>query len=477
MEIDFRAWFEESPEALVALDAEGRVAAWNAAARNFPGALPEGLGHPWREALPPALHGAVEAALAPGSGTGGATARPRAEGGSWVSLRPVAGEDDWMEQVPAAVFVARDGACGTVAMSRLGAELLRRVPGTDAVEPGAAPVRFFRRGIEIAERDLPLQVAAARNMAVSGAEFDIHFGDGATRRVFGNAHPLRDGEGRVRGAVGVFLDLTARLRGERQALRDTERLDERVRLRTAELQAANMELESFCYSISHDLRTPLRTVAGMAELLRSGASSEAERDDYLRRLERAAGRMDALIRGLLAYSHEGNPAWKEAPVEGEIDLGELAAAVMEDLRFENQRRGAEMVNEIAPGQGWTVRGHAVALQQALVNLLENAVKFVPPGATPRVRLFAERGEGTIRLGVADNGIGVPDEYRGKIFGLFERLHGHDEYGGTGVGLSIARRAVERMGGRIGCAAATPPPGPGDGGPGSLFWIELPAPPR
>lgn len=486
---DYRAWFEEAPGAAVIVDGAGTAVAWNGAARALlgtmgtTGATPDGGGRPWREVFPPAFHAGVAAAFAAGggafreeaSGVAG-TASPRPGGGWWVALRlsPPAPEE-WaalLEEVPAAVFVARDAACREVTLNRFAAELLRRAPESGA----SGPVRFFRRGIELEEGEQPLQVAAARNIAVSGAEFDVDFGDGTARRVFGNAHPIRDAAGRSRGAVGVFVDITARLRGEREANRATALLEDRVRQRTAALLEANLELEEFCYSISHDLRTPLRTVAGMVELLRGWEASAAERDDYLSRLERASGRMDALIRGLLAYSHMGSPAWKEAGAEAaEIDLGELAAAVMEDLRFEHERLGVEARNEIPAGAGLTVRGHAVALQQALANLLENAVKFVAPGVKPRVRLFAEREEGLVRLGVIDNGIGVPDEYRGKIFGLFERLHGQDDYAGTGVGLSIARRAVERMGGRIGCSDAPQPPE--TGGPGSLFWVELPMPPR
>jgi len=225
-----------------------------------------------------------------------------------------------------------------------------------------------------------------------------------------------------------------------------------------------MQLESFCYSVSHDLRAPLRTIVGMTELLlQERPGDPAQLEEYHRRIHRAGRRMDTLIQDLLLYSRVNSGDLRLA----EIDLGELLRTLLDDLAYEHGQSGTEIDNQVPAGMGLRVRAYAVALQQALVNLLNNAVKFVAPGVTPRIRIEAGEEGGLVQCRVIDNGIGIPEEHRERIFNLFERLHPEGAYAGTGMGLSIARRAVERMGGRLGCH-------PNPEGAGTVFWIELPS---
>ncbi len=494
---DFREWLDAVSEAVFALDAGGRIVDLNRAALAFTvGAAPgEVIGRAWREVLPSFLHPGISEALAlSADGAGGQSraessgegsssveieARPRQAGGAIVLLRkiPARGRAPFplqplqievlMESVPALVFIAHDPECRVITANPPGLELLR-LPGGNLSKSADNPsptahFRCMRGGVELPPHELPNQVAA-RGTILRGAELDIVFDDGTVRRLYGNASPLRDADGAVRGSIAVFIDITARSRAELEIRRLNGGLEERVRHRTAALQEANMQLESFCYSVSHDLRAPLRTIVGMTELLlQERPDDPAQVEEYLRRIHRAGGRMDTLIQDLLLYSRVNNADLRLA----EIDLGELLRTLLDDLAYEqgDGQVGTAIRNQVPPGL--RVNAYPVALQQALINLLNNAVKFVAPGETPRVRIDAGEEDGWVRCRIADNGIGVPEEHRERIFNLFERLHPEGIYPGTGMGLSIARRAVERMGGRIGCL-------PNPEGVGTVFWIELPA---
>jgi signal transduction histidine kinase len=190
----------------------------------------------------------------------------------------------------------------------------------------------------------------------------------------------------------------------------------------------------------------------------TGKVLDTKGQDYLRRITAAAVRMDALVVNLLAYSRLGRVAMRIERVE----LEPVVLEAIEHLRDDASRRGAEVV--VDPPLH-AVLGHRVILAQAVENLVANGLKFVDNGTTPRVRIHAERRGEMIRLWVDDNGIGIAPEYQERIFGVFERLHGSDQYPGTGIGLAIVRRAVERSGGRVGVES--------ERGKGSHFWIELP----
>ena len=243
-------------------------------------------------------------------------------------------------------------------------------------------------------------------------------------------------------------------------VRDAQtRLEDQVRERTAELEERNDELEAFGYSISHDLRAPLRAMQGFSQALLEdcGDRLDAMGREYAERIVAGARRMDELIRDLLAYSRVSRAELKLV----RVPLTPVAHSALAELSGALRARSASVhVDEPLPA----VMGHPATLSQVLTNLLGNGLKFVPPERTPELRVHAERHNGLVRVWVEDNGIGIAPEHQGRIFRVFERLHSNDDYPGTGIGLAIVRKAVERMGGQVGVESSL--------GHGSRFWVEL-----
>jgi signal transduction histidine kinase len=243
--------------------------------------------------------------------------------------------------------------------------------------------------------------------------------------------------------------------------RQAQELAIRVAERPAELEKSRAELEAFSYSVSHDLRAPLRAVEGFSQALLEdyGETLDESGRDYAERLVLAAHNMDALIRDLLAYSQLSRTEMTLVPV----DLGQVVAEAQRAMAAEIAEKKARVVVE--PNLP-SVIAHPTTLVQVVLNLLRNAVKFVAPGEVPRVQVYASPQAGQVRLYVRDNGIGIDPRHQERVFLPFERLHGADRYPGTGIGLSIVRRGVERMEGKVGLRSAV--------GEGSRFWIELPS---
>ena len=238
-----------------------------------------------------------------------------------------------------------------------------------------------------------------------------------------------------------------------------ETLEQRVVQRTAELESANRALEAFAYSISHDLRAPLRGIQGFAQALLEdyGDRLDGMGLDYARRIAAAAERMDQLIQDILAYSRLSRADLELIPVSLDSAIREACAEIDLPLR----QRGGEVALE---GPFPLVRAHRSTLVQVVTNLLTNAIVYVAPGAAPRIRARAEEQGDRARLWIEDQGIGIAPEHQERIFDVFERLHGSETYPGTGIGLAIVRKGVERMGGNVGVESAP--------GAGSRFWIEL-----
>ena len=236
-------------------------------------------------------------------------------------------------------------------------------------------------------------------------------------------------------------------------------LEENVQKRTAELRETNAQLEELVYSIAHDLRAPLRAMQGFSKLLvqQYGEGLPEEGRQYAERVMRAAERMDAMTLDLLAYGRMAR---------SEVILGPVAlqrvwqAAAMQCEKLIEETHATLEVQQPLP----IVRAQEAILTQVLANLLNNALKFVPEGKAPKVRLHTEEHNGAVRVWMEDEGIGIAPEYRERIFRVFERLDG-SRYKGTGIGLSIVRKGVERMGGRVGVDSEL--------GKGSRFWIDLP----
>jgi PAS domain S-box-containing protein len=277
--------------------------------------------------------------------------------------------------------------------------------------------------------------------------------DGTRFWASGHMVALRD-EGRVRGFAKIMRDLTGMKQTE-------EELERRVRQRTLELNEAVQELESFSYSVAHDLRSPLRSIQSFTQFAidEAGAKLGADERGYLDRVQKAAARLDRLISDLLAYSRVSKTRVELVPVN-------LCRLVGDICREHDEFRMPKADVRIEGALG-TVIGNEAYLTQTVTNLLGNAVKFVPPGRRPEVRVWSERRGGRVRLLIRDNGIGIAPEHQGRIFEIFERLHRHGAYEGTGVGLAIVRRAVQRMNGDVGLESQP--------GAGTTFWIDLPTP--
>ena len=203
----------------------------------------------------------------------------------------------------------------------------------------------------------------------------------------------------------------------------------------------------------------MRALQGLSHALIEdyGERLEASGKDYCQRIMSAAGRMDLLIQDLLAYSQLSRTDLEMRRINLTTVLTEVQHQLESDLR--ERQVDLAVQNELPD-----VLGHRATVVQVVGNLVSNAIKFVSPGVTPRVRIRAEENGEFVRLWVQDNGIGIGAEYRERIFRIFERLHGVETYPGTGIGLAIVQKGVERLGGRVGLES--------EEGSGCRFWIDL-----
>lgn len=251
-------------------------------------------------------------------------------------------------------------------------------------------------------------------------------------------------------------DITTRKEHEAAIQELNSQLEDRVE----RLTEANAELEAFNYTISHDLRSPLRSMQGFAQALVEDCSAELSDvgKSYTRRIMTSSQYMDTLLQDLLKYSRLSRAEMDRA----ELDLLPLVNEVIESLNREIRDKNAtiEVRAPLLP-----LCGNLSAVKQVIANLLTNALKFVPADRIPHIAIYTERSGENVRIWIEDNGIGIAPEHQEKIFGLFERLHNTATYPGTGVGLAIVRKAVERMGGRVGLVSKA--------GEGSRFWLEFP----
>jgi PAS domain S-box-containing protein len=329
--------------------------------------------------------------------------------------------------------------------------------------------------------------------------------DGTYRWFLSRAFPIKDASGKVVRWFGTNTDITDLREAEQALTRHKKELEQIVAERTVRLTEMIQELEAFSYSIAHDMRAPLRAMQGFGKILLEDVSDRLgdEGQDYIRRINSSAARLDHLIRDVLDYSQM---------VRGEITLEPLSIEkLIEDIiqsypNLNAHRSNIEIQRPLPP-----VMGNTAALTQVISNLLGNAIKFVPQGVTPRIRIRAEApperrsvaaserqslqasnfapdpstlsrsdvphparpsagppgddpDSAFVRFWFEDNGIGIAVESRQRIFGMFQRLNRPELYEGTGMGLAIVRKAVDRMGGRIGVESEL--------GKGSRFWVEL-----
>ena len=282
---------------------------------------------------------------------------------------------------------------------------------------------------------------------------------GTTRWIHADYVPDPGPDGRPRGFFALIVDRSDLHRAQESVRQLNAALERRVQERTSELQDALRELESFSYSIAHDLRAPLRSMMGIGELLAEEFAGPLGPTgaDYTQRIRNAARRMDLLIQNLLDYSRLTREELHMDTVDVDVVLKDLLAQMAPELE---ERKAKVQVDGPFP----RLLVHRVTFVQVLTNLISNGIKFVAPGVEPRVRIRAERRDEAVRLWVEDNGIGIDPQYRDRIFGVFQRLHAGSIYPGTGIGLAIVKKAMERMGGRVGLES--------EPGKGARFWIEL-----
>lgn len=234
-------------------------------------------------------------------------------------------------------------------------------------------------------------------------------------------------------------------------------LEQRVAERTARLQELNSELEAFSYSVSHDLRAPLRSLEAYARILCDDFKDTLpdEARHYAERIAKNAEKMDRLTRDVLTLS-------RLTRSDMSLDALDLDVVVRDVIDQYPDLAAAHRQIEICPPLG-RVLGHGPSLAQCFSNLLHNALKFVPVGRTPQVSVYGQTDERRVRVFVQDNGVGIDPAHHLRIFGIFERASS-ESVPGTGIGLAIAKKAIERMGGLIGVESSL--------GTGARFWIDL-----
>jgi PAS domain S-box-containing protein len=303
--------------------------------------------------------------------------------------------------------------------------------------------------------DLAPTMDAWRRAVQQGANYQIEhrlqMADGSYRWHLDRAYPSRDAGGQIVKWFGTSTDIDHQKRAQ-------EILEQTVQERTARLRDTIAELEHFSYTITHDMRAPLRAMQAFGQILREEYDSRFDQmgRDYLRRITEAAGRMDNLILDALDYSKAVRTELTLEP----IDPGPLLQGIVESYpHFQPPRAEIELTENFP-----LVLANEAGLIQCFSNLLGNAVKFVEPGKVPRVRVWAEQREKVVRLWIEDNGIGISPGQQERVFVMFQRLSKRHE--GTGIGLTLVRKVVERMQGKVGFES--------EPGNGSRFWIELAA---
>jgi signal transduction histidine kinase/ActR/RegA family two-component response regulator len=374
--------------------------------------------------------------------------------------------------IPVGIGIALDRACTNIRINPAFAAMLDVPADANASKtapPEERPTSFRvlnARGQEVADADLPMQIAAREGRTVVAEEFDIVRGDGSVLRLLEYAVPLFDAAGAPRGVVGAFVDITERREQEHRR----EEMIAAERAARAEAERVGRMKDEFLLTLSHELRTPLNAVLGWAQLLRARQAPDTlpdarTLDQALEVIERNALAQARLIDDLLDMS---------TIISGKVHLDirrvsliDVLDAAMDVVRPGAEAKGIRLQHTLDQHAG-QVSGDAARLQQVFWNLLTNAVKFTPAGG--RVHVVLERVYSHVEVSVADTGQGIPPEFLPAVFERFRQLDASTarRHGGLGLGLSIARSLVELHGGSVRVKSA------GEG-QGATFIVSLPLP--
>lgn len=467
---------QASSNGVFALDADGRITLWNRRMEELYGtAAGEILGKPLFEAFPFLERSEAEAVRSALGGSGAAPEHrdfPNPPHGRAVFLESTYAPLRLPDGSVSGVFVVvRD-----VTEQRRTEEMLEESELRFRIMADSSPVllwmagsdsncTFFNQGwLEFTGRTLELEYGTGwaagvhpedfqhcmhvyLNAFVERRDFRMEYrlrrADGEYRWILDTGRPRFASDGSFEGYIGSCIDITE-LRESAAALhRLNDELEDRVGLRTAELKHAISELESFSYSVSHDLRTPLRAIDGFSNILQElhAGSLDADGRHYLDRITSCARRMGELIDDLLNLAR----LTQAEMVPTRVDLTEASGLVVADLKKTDPERPVEV--RIAEGMAAT--GDARLLRIVLENLIGNAWKFTERRPDPRIEIGAGlAAEGNTVYFVRDNGAGFDMAYSQKLFGAFQRLHRESEFEGTGIGLATVARIIHRHGGRI-----------------------------
>jgi len=373
-----------------------------------------------------------------------------------------AGEDSFRtisEAIPGLLWF-----CDTEGRCNYASPRCREYTGTDFIQARG------RGGFNFAhpEDDARIQEAWTESIRTGrnhDTELRLRRHDGVYRWHRAYGIPERDDHKAVKRWVIVCIDIDEAKRVQQESadmratlLKAKEELERTVTERTAQLQEVVEQLEAFAYSIAHDMRAPLRTMHQYADMVAADYAAHLPEaaHRYLRKITAASEKLDCLIREVLVYTRVSQGSMTLRP----IDLDRLLAEVL--IMF--PQFSAPNIELDIRGPLHCVIGDETALTQVFSNLMTNAVKFMPAERKPKIKIWTEPRDEYMRIFIKDNGIGVPTRDRERIFQMFERLQPEAEYEGSGIGLTIVRRAVERMSGKIGVESTA--------GNGTIFWIEL-----
>jgi len=330
-------------------------------------------------------------------------------------------------------------------------------------DPHATGVRNLSASLQRVLEKRATDVMAVQKYDIRRPEEE---GGGFEERYWSPANsPVFDANGDIAYIIHRVEDVTELVRLQ-QAQSAQEEIKQRARElemivaeRTAQLRSSVDELEAFCYSLSHDMRAPLRAIHSFNEMVLEDCGNKISEEcrEFLQKSIRSADRLDRIIQEVLAYTRLAKQDIKTEPVDVETLVREII-----DERPELQPPNAEIKIE-SPLQ--PMLGHEASLTQCITNFLDNAVKFVDRDVKPKVRVYTEANNGHVRLYFEDNGIGIDEAGQKRLFQMFQRIHAANEVPGNGIGLAIVRKAVERMNGTAGVES--------EPGKGSRFWVQLP----